>query len=106
MSSGDAPLIIPKTYPGQETPFVSSGAILPISDYVEHMPNYLDKVEKWNLQSEIDNLRQSDGKYYVLPGLHEEVWPDYTLVIRNDIFEKNNIAIPKTWDEFEESLKK
>ena len=106
ISSGDAPLIIPKTYPGQETPFVSSGAILPISDYVEHMPNYLDKVEKWNLQSEIDNLRQSDGKYYVLPGLHEEVWPDYTLVIRNDIFEKNNIAIPKTWDEFEESLKK
>lgn len=106
ISSGDAPLIIPKTYPGQETPFVSSGAVLPISDYVEHMPNYLDKVEKWGLQAEIDNLRQSDGKYYVLPGLHEEVWPDYTLAVRTDIFEKNNIAIPKTWDEFEDSLKK
>lgn len=106
ISSGDAPLIIPKTYPGQETPFVSSGAILPISDYVKHMPNFLDKVEKWNLQPEIDNLRQADGKYYLLPGLHEEVWPDYTLAVRTDIFEKNNIAIPKTWEEFESALKK
>jgi putative aldouronate transport system substrate-binding protein len=106
ISSGDAPLIIPKTYPGQETPFVASGAILPISDYVEHMPNFLDKVEKWDLQAEIDNLRQADGKYYLLPGLHEEVWPDYTLAVRTDIFEKNNIAIPKTWDEFETALKK
>ncbi|MBT2657129.1 extracellular solute-binding protein [Bacillus sp. ISL-18] len=106
ISSGDAPLIIPKTYPGQETPFVSSGAILPISDYVKYMPNYMDKVKKWNLQPEIDNLRQADGKYYVLPGLHEEVWPDYTLAVRTDIFEKNHIAIPKTWDEFEAALKK
>jgi putative aldouronate transport system substrate-binding protein len=106
ISSGDAPLIIPKTYPGQESPFVSSGAILPISDYVKYMPNFMDKVKKWNLQPEIDNLRQADGKYYVLPGLHEEVWPDYTLALRTDIFEKNNIAIPKTWDEFEAALKK
>ncbi|MCM3724860.1 extracellular solute-binding protein [Neobacillus cucumis] len=106
ISSGDAPLIIPKTYPGQETPFVSSGAILPISDYVKYMPNYMDKVKKWKLQPEIDNLRQADGKYYLLPGLHEEVWPDYTLAVRTDIFEKNNIAIPKTWDEFEAALKK
>ncbi|WP_251549789.1 extracellular solute-binding protein [Neobacillus muris] len=106
ISSGDAPLIIPKTYPGQETPYVASGAILPISDYVKYMPNFLDKVKKWNLQPEIDNLRQADGKYYLLPGLHEEVWPDYTLAIRTDIFEKNNIAVPKTWDEFEAALKK
>ncbi|MEH7416897.1 extracellular solute-binding protein [Neobacillus drentensis] len=106
ISSGDAPLIIPKTYPGQETPFVSSGAILPISDYVKYMPNFMDKVKKWKLQPELDNLKQADGKYYVLPGLHEEVWPDYTLAVRTDIFEKNNIAIPKTWDEFEAALKK
>lgn len=106
ISSGDAPLIIPKTYPGQEAPYVTSGAILPISDYVKYMPNFMDKVKKWNLQPEIDNLRQADGKYYLLPGLHQEVWPDYTLAIRTDIFEKNNIAIPKTWNEFEAALKK
>ena len=106
ISSGDAPLLIPKTYPGEESPFVSSGAILPISDYVKYMPNFKDKVEKWKLQPELDRLKQADGKYYVLPGLHEDVWPDYTLAIRTDIFAKNNIAIPKTWDEFQAALKK
>jgi putative aldouronate transport system substrate-binding protein len=85
---------------------VSSGAVLPVSDYVDLMPNFQDKVKKWKLEPEIAGLTQADGKYYVLPGLHEELWPDYTLAVRTDIFEKNNIAIPKTWDEFREALRK
>lgn len=55
---------------------------------------------------ELDTLRQNDGKFYVLPGLHEEVWPDYTLIVRTDIFEENNIAIPTTWDELYTAMKK
>lgn len=105
ISSGDSPLIIPKTYPGQEAAFVSSGAVLPISDYVEKMPNFQDKVEKWGLEEELEGLRQEDGKYYVLPGLHENVWPDYTLAVRTDIFKENNIPIPSTWDELYTALK-
>ncbi|MEK5058365.1 extracellular solute-binding protein [Paenibacillus shunpengii] len=105
ISSGDAPLIIPKTYPGEEAPFVASGAALPVSDYVDLMPNYKDKVEKWGLEDELEGLKQEDGKYYVLPGLHEAVWPDYTLIVRTDIFEKHNIAIPTTWDELYTALK-
>ncbi|MET1170616.1 ABC transporter substrate-binding protein [Paenibacillus amylolyticus] len=106
ISSGDAPLVIPKTYPGEESAFVSSGAILPVSDYIDLMPNFKDKVEKWGLEEEIEGLRQEDGKYYVLPGLHEEVWPDYTLIVRTDVFEENNIAIPTTWDELYDAAKK
>ncbi|WP_338587279.1 extracellular solute-binding protein [Paenibacillus sp. Y5S-9] len=106
ISSGDAPLVIPKTYPGEEAAFVSSGAILPISDYIDLMPNFKDKVEKWGLEDELEGLRQEDGKYYVLPGLHEEVWPDYTLLVRTDVFEENNIAIPTTWDELYDAAKK
>ncbi|KAF9115691.1 hypothetical protein BGX30_006193, partial [Mortierella sp. GBA39] len=34
------------------------------------------------------------------------VWPDYTLLVRTDIFEKNNIPIPATWDELYTALKK
>ncbi|MGG1878534.1 extracellular solute-binding protein [Paenibacillus cisolokensis] len=105
ISSGDAPLVIPKTYPGEEAPFVSSGAILPISDYIDQMPHFKDKVEKWGLQDELEGLRQEDGKYYVLPGLHEAVWPDYTLIVRTDILEKHNIAVPTTWDELYTVLK-
>ena len=106
ISSGEAPLLIPKTYPGEETAFVSSGAALPVSDYIDKMPHLKDKIEKWNLEEEIDTLRQQDGKFYVLPGLHEEVWPDYTLIVRTDVFEENNIDIPTTWDELYVAMKK
>jgi len=104
ISSGDAPYIIPKTYPGEETPFVASGTILPISDYVDLMPNYKDKVEKWNIEPFLEGLRKDDGKYYVLPGLHEDVWPDYTLAIRTDIVEELGFEMPTTWDELEAIL--
>lgn len=105
ISSGDAPLVIPKTYPGEESAFVASGAILPISDYIDLMPNFKDKIEKWDMESELEGLRQEDKKYYVLPGLHEAVWPDYTLIVRTDIFEKHNIAVPTTWDELYTAMK-
>lgn len=106
ISTGDAPEIMPKTYPGQEVQFIASGAILPISDYVSKMPNYMKKVKDWNLQSDVNSLKQKDGKYYVLPGLHEQLNQDYALIYRVDIFEKNNIKVPTTWDELETALKK
>lgn len=105
ISSGNAPEIIAKTYPGQESAYVSSGAVLPVSDYVDLMPHFQDKVKKWKLEPEIAGLTQEDGKYYVLPGLHEELWPDYTVAFRKDILEKEGIAEPKTWDEFREVLR-
>ena len=106
VGAGDAPMIIPKTYPGQESAYVASGAILPVSDYVKLMPNYQKKIKDWGLEKEIDGLRQADGKYYLLPGLHEEIWPDYTLAVRTDVFEKAGIQVPKTWDELTSALKK
>jgi putative aldouronate transport system substrate-binding protein len=105
IGAGDAPFIIPKSYPHQENPFVSSGAILPVSDYIDLMPNYKAKVAKANLQPEIDTLRQADGKYYVLPGLHERPWQDYSLALRTDIMAQLNLKTPTTWDEFYEVLK-
>lgn len=104
IGAGDAPAIIPKTYPGQEIPFVSSGAILPVSDYIDLMPNFKDKVEKWDMDAELDTLRQQDGKFYVLPGLHEEVWPDYSLAIRTDVLDELGLEMPKTWDELRDVL--
>jgi len=106
ISSGQAPEIITKTYPGQEVPFVSSGAILPISDYIDQMPNFSREVKEWGLQDLINSLKQADGKFYVLPGLHEINVSDYALAIRQDIFDKNNIPIPKSWDDLESALKK
>ncbi|WP_030490755.1 extracellular solute-binding protein [Micromonospora chokoriensis] len=105
IGAGDAPLIIPKTYHPQEDAFVSSGAILPVSDYLDLMPNLKDKISRWNLKPEIDNLRQSDGKFYLLPGLHEKPTQDYTVLVRTDIMQELNLAVPKTWDELYTVLK-
>ncbi|WP_422769906.1 extracellular solute-binding protein [Plantactinospora sp. WMMC1484] len=105
VGAGDAPFIIPKTYPSQEDTFVSSGAILPVSDYLDLMPNFKDKIEKWNLAPEINQRRQADGKYYLLPGVHEKPWHDYSLAVRTDILAELNLEIPKTWDDLYTVLK-
>ncbi|MEU4573344.1 extracellular solute-binding protein [Nonomuraea sp. NPDC023979] len=105
IGAGDAPLIIPKTYPHQEEPFVASGAILPVSDYVDLMPHFQDKVAKWNMKADLDTLRQADGRFYLLPGLHENIWLDYSLAVRADILDKHGLQVPKTWDELHTLLK-
>ncbi|WP_198586979.1 ABC transporter substrate-binding protein [Glycomyces xiaoerkulensis] len=106
ISAGDAPSVIPLIYTGDETSFVSSGAILPISDYVEHMPNFQKYVEEWDLGDMIENLKQADGKYYMLPGLQEVSVPVFTLIIRKDVFDAVGAGIPETWDEMREALVK
>jgi putative aldouronate transport system substrate-binding protein len=97
INGGQAPMIIPKTYPGQEAQYVAGGAILPVSDYVHLMPNFQDKVAKWNLAGDLDTLRQANGKYYLLPALLQSVWQDYTLGARADILDKLSIPTPGTW---------
>ncbi|QAY72304.1 extracellular solute-binding protein [Agromyces protaetiae] len=107
IASGNAPDIISITYPGQETPFVSGGAILPVSDFVQYMPNFEDKVEKWGLQADVDNLRQADGKFYILPGVSEIVVPQYSYVVRKDIWDELGLSYePKTFDDFQKDLAK
>ncbi|MGA5601482.1 extracellular solute-binding protein [Streptomyces griseoincarnatus] len=105
IGAGDAPLLIPKTYPGAETAFVSSGAILPVSEYTDLMPNFREKVRRWNLQQEVDSLRQSDGRSYLLPGLHEKVRQQYSLSFRTDVLDQHGLTLPTTWDEVYTTLK-
>ncbi|HEY7222622.1 MAG TPA: extracellular solute-binding protein [Micromonosporaceae bacterium] len=105
INAGQAPQIIPKTYPGQENEYVSSGAILPVSDYVNLMPNYSARVQNWNMQSDLDTLTQADGKYYNLAGMHEEKRTEYSFAVRTDLLTKDGIATPKTLDDFENMLK-
>jgi putative aldouronate transport system substrate-binding protein len=105
IGAGDAPFLIPKTYHPSEVAFVSSGAILPVSEYVHLMPNYRDKVKRWKLEPELDSIRQSDGKYYLLPGLHEKPKPGYSLSFRTDVLDKHGLTLPTSWDEVYDVLK-
>ena len=105
ISSGQEPEIIPKTYPGSEDQFVTSGQIIPISDYVNQMPNFSKSVKDWKLEDDLKTIVQADGKYYVLPGLHQSFIQDYSIAMRTDILKTNNIKVPTSWDEFEAALK-
>ncbi|WP_372344838.1 extracellular solute-binding protein [Streptomyces sp. KL116D] len=105
IGSGDAPFLIPKTYHPSEVAFVSSGAILPVSEYVHLMPNFRDKVKRWKLEPELDSIRQSDGKYYLLPGLHEKPKSGYSMAFRTDVLEKIGVSLPTSWDEVYDTLK-
>ncbi len=104
IGAGDAPHMIPVSYPGQEAQYVASGALLPVSDYLDLLPNFTEKVEEWGLEKEIDTLRQEDGKFYLLPGLLQSPRPDYTVGIRTDVLEELGLEEPTTWDEFAETL--
>jgi putative aldouronate transport system substrate-binding protein len=99
VSAGNAPMIIPKTYHPDEEAYIAGGAILAVSDYLDLLPNFKAQIAKWNLQTDIDQLREADGKFYLLPGLHEDVWLDYSIAVRTDVLKALNFTVPKTWDD-------
>jgi putative aldouronate transport system substrate-binding protein len=106
-STGDAPEFIPETYKGQETQFVSGGAILPLSDYIQYMPNFQQKIEEWGMQDYLESLEQADGKVYMLPGLYQSPQPQYSIAVRQDLWDAAGITEdPATWDDFRDDLKK
>ncbi|QCR52524.1 sugar ABC transporter substrate-binding protein [Brachybacterium sp. SGAir0954] len=104
ISAGDAPTLIPLVYTGEEAAFVSSGAVVPMSDYVDRMPNFQKYVKEWDLAEMVENLRQADGKYYMTPGLQEVSVPVFSLVLRKDVFEEVAGSVPQTWEEVREAL--
>ena len=67
VSSVTSPYNIPKIY--TETAYVTGGGVVPVSDYVQYMPNYSIFVEEYNMQVDLASITQADGKYYRLPGL-------------------------------------
>ena len=97
-NTGDMPDIISKTFPKQQDAL--SGLLLPISDYEDRMPNYKAWIEKYDMRQELDNTRFGDGKYYGLPvKAHTSRLQDQQWLVRTDILEKHDIAIPTTLDE-------
>ncbi|TLP99502.1 extracellular solute-binding protein [Nesterenkonia salmonea] len=104
IGSGEAPDFMPVIWPGQEVQYISGGALLPVSDYLEYMPNFTEKLERWDLQDEFDNLRQEDGKAYILPGLREDPYYQWTVAVREDIWQDLGMDFPETWDEFRDQL--
>lgn len=109
VNSGDAPYIIPKTY--EEGKYVNGGQVVAISDWVKYMPNYQKCVEEWGMVDDLKAKLQSDGKYYVLPGMWETAGGGYSYIIRKDVFDAAGVDVEElekdwTYEDFYEALKK
>lgn len=105
IGAGEMPDFIPVMYPGDETQFISGGSVLPVSDYLDYMPHLSEKIDEWDLEDDFDSLYQEDGKFYVLPGIHQEPFHQYSIAVRWDIWEELGYDEPETWDEFAEQLR-
>jgi len=103
VAAGDMPDYATDTWPGNEGDFTSSGVILPISDYVHLMPHFQQRIEDWELEQQIDNLRHLDGSYYVLPGVNENVHFDFSLKYNRTVFDEYGLEEPETWDELRDA---
>jgi putative aldouronate transport system substrate-binding protein len=109
VNSGDAPYIIPKTY--DESAFVDSGQIVPVSDWVQYMPNYMKAVKDWGMEEDLKAKLKQDGKYYVLPGMWDIAGGGYSYIIRKDVFEAAGVDVEGqqgnwTYEDFYQAMKK
>jgi len=107
ITGGDAPELMPVFYSGEETQYVASGALLPISDYVQYMPNFEKDLKDFGLSDYLDTKRQGDGKYYQLPGLMETAKQQYSIIVRDDAWKAAGLTKdPQTMPELKAALQK
>jgi putative aldouronate transport system substrate-binding protein len=105
LNSGESPMIITKTWANQVSEHATNNVLLPVSDYLDLMPHFEQKIEEWNLEERIDNLREKNGKFYVFPGFKEILTQTQCYGIRTDILKEHNLETPKTMSELYEVLK-
>jgi putative aldouronate transport system substrate-binding protein len=98
-NSGDIPEICySKT--AAKTEDVYNGLLLPVSDYLDQMPNLKNFLEENDYKEDMDNLREADGKWYTLPAKADtRRLKLHSWMIRKDVFDKNNIPYPVTLDD-------
>ncbi|MCC3376758.1 extracellular solute-binding protein [Cohnella sp. REN36] len=104
VASGSMPDMIWTQEKARADKYGQQGALANILDYVDEMPNF----KKWMAQfpEAVQAALAADGKMYVFPneGMGETnrmLW-----MYRQDIFEKNGLKQPETWDELYATLKK
>ena len=107
INAGAATYIIPKVY--SEEQYIAGGGIVAVSDYVQYMPNFSAFVKNYNMDPDLDTIRQKDGKFYRLPGMHQAALQDYTIMVRDDIFTAAGYNIREleknwTWEQLHDIL--
>ncbi len=101
--SGKIPDIVLKVFPSTIERYVSSGMILPFSDYEQYLPHFRSYIDEYELHDALDRLRMNDGKYYLLPGFRRQIQVQQW-AYRKDVFELHNLPVPTTYEEMFEAL--
>lgn len=105
-ASGELPDIIVNCWPDQMSQYAADGVLLPVSDYLDKLPNLKTVISEWDLQDTIKNISEMDGKFYVLPDFRKELSGTQCFAIREDIFKANNIPVPETYEDLFNALVK
>ncbi|WP_256760607.1 extracellular solute-binding protein [Cohnella sp. WQ 127256] len=106
LSSGSAPDLVSFVPLKVYTEFAQTGVLLPISDYMDKLPNLKQKLDQYAISDELDNWTLKDGKVYGVPFMFESNMYTTAPVIRVDLLKKHNLKTPTTMDELYEVLKK
>jgi putative aldouronate transport system substrate-binding protein len=107
VASGDLPDMLQRVSTGDTTEYAqwaTEGAFLPVSEYLDRLPHFQERVRSWEFGPEIDELTLTDGNYYMLPQMYETPFQRIGWWMRGDILEKHGLAVPETLDELYETL--
>jgi putative aldouronate transport system substrate-binding protein len=85
--------------------FGVNGALIPVNQYAESIPNWSALVEDWGLTESLKSRYLVDGNIYYLPSLYDFPFYDAGLVLRTDLLEKFGLEVPTTFDELYEVAK-
>ncbi|MHA6484998.1 extracellular solute-binding protein [Paenibacillus sp. strain BS8-2] len=104
IASGDMPDLMWMSGPDIIHKHGSEGALVDLNEHMDKMPNLKAWIEQ---NPEITNkLLSTDGKLYMNPAQGAYGDWDGLWLYREDVFKKNNIEIPKTYDELFDVLVK
>ncbi len=105
LATGNFPDLVYLRNYQQISGFADDGIYEPLSQYInaETMPNF------YKMWEEHPNMKMYsyEGEMYVFPAVaREEMANGFGPCIRMDLLEKNNLEVPKTWDELLDVLAK
>lgn len=108
-SPSELPDLLHFTHKYSVDQYTSSGALVAIDDNLDKMPNYVKFFDSLP-QEQADEMkmqrRSGDGKIYAPPVYGTQTVNGLrTWIYRKDIFEKENLAVPTTYDEVYETAK-
>lgn len=100
-NTGSVADIVTFVHPETMQPFAKGDLLVPISDYVDQMPNYQAYVASRQLEQEISHKTLSDGKYYWFQGFKDMAEYNAGIMVRKDLIEANGLTMPTTVEELE-----